>query len=140
MSSNLSPSDRTFRTILSLVRPSKLRACAGTQLKPEAEAEYRSIHANVWPGVLAALARHHIADYSIHYYVPLRLLIANFKYTGSDYDEDMRGIAADPETQRWWKLTDGMQESVVEGATGSGGDIPWWQELEEVFRFEGGSA
>lgn len=109
--------------------------------------------------MLAALARHHIADYSIYYYAPLRLLIANFKYIGSDYDEDMRGIAADPETQRWWKVTDGMQESVVEGATGSGGDIPWWQvrsvqldpglftylgrdvqELEEVFRFEGSSA
>ena len=39
----------------------------------------------------------------------------------------MRGIGEDPETQRWWKVTDGMQESFVEGATGSGGTIPWWQ-------------
>ena len=77
--------------------------------------------------MLAALERHHIVDYSIHYYPPLQLLIANFKYTGSDYDADMRGIAADPETQRWWKVTDHMQESLVDGATGSGGAIPWWQ-------------
>ena len=97
------------------------------QLRPEAEAEYKQVHAAVWPGVLAALERHHIVDYSIHHYPPLQLLIANFKYNGSDYDADMRGIAEDPETQRWWKVTDGMQESLVEGATGSGGAIPWWQ-------------
>jgi hypothetical protein len=48
------------------------------------------------------------------------------KYTGNDYDKDMAEIAADPETQRWWKLTDGMQESFVDGATGSGKEIPWW--------------
>ena len=77
--------------------------------------------------MLAALERHHIIDYSIHYYPPLQLLIANFKYVGEDYDADMRGIGEDPETQRWWKVTDGMQESFVEGATGSGGTIPWWQ-------------
>ncbi|KAH9857570.1 rhamnose mutarotase [Lenzites betulinus] len=119
--------------------PHARRVCQIIKLKPEAEAEYRGIHANVWPGVLAALARHHIADYSIHYYPPLHLLIANFKYTGVDYDADMRLVAADPETQRWWQVTDGMQESLVEGATGSGGAVPWWQELEEVFRFEGSS-
>ena len=66
-------------------------------------------------------------DYSIHYYPPLQLLIANFKYDGTDFDADMREIAEDPETQRWWKVTDHMQESFVEGATGSGGAVPWWQ-------------
>ncbi|KAI9059724.1 rhamnose mutarotase [Trametes sanguinea] len=120
--------------------PHTKRVCQIIKLKPEHAREYMALHAAVWPGVLAALARHHIADYSIHHHAPLRLLIATFKYTGSDYDADMRGIAADPETQRWWKLTDGMQESLVEGATGSGGELPWWLELPEVFRFEGGSA
>lgn len=48
------------------------------------------------------------------------------KYTGADYTKDMAGIAADPETQRWWKVTDGMQESFEKGATGSGGEVPWW--------------
>lgn len=76
--------------------------------------------------MLAALARAHIADYSIHYYPPLHLLIATFKYTGDDFDADMRKVAEDEETRRWWALTDKMQESFVEGATGSGGDKPWW--------------
>ncbi|KAI0792748.1 rhamnose mutarotase [Abortiporus biennis] len=119
--------------------PHSKRVCQIIKLKPEAEAEYKSLHAVVWPGVLAAIARHHIVDYSIHYYPPLQLLIATFKYTGSDYEADMKGIAEDEETRRWWKLTDGMQESFVGGATESGGEIPWWQELEEVFRFEGAS-
>lgn len=48
----------------------------------------------------------------------------------------MKLVAEDEETRRWWVLTDGMQESLVEGAEGSGkGD--WWLDLKEVFRFEG---
>ncbi|TBU24826.1 rhamnose mutarotase [Dichomitus squalens] len=117
--------------------PQSKRVCQIIKLKPEAEAEYRAIHAAVWPGVLAALERHHIVDYSIHYYPPLQLLVANFKYVGTDYDADMGGIAQDRDTRVWWKVTDRMQESFVPGATGSEGPVPWWQELEEVFRFEG---
>jgi L-rhamnose mutarotase len=77
--------------------------------------------------VLAALRRAHITDYSIYHYPPLQLLIATFKYTGQDYAADMAKVAEDPETQKWWELTDGMQESFVDGATGSGNEIPWWQ-------------
>ncbi|RDB19289.1 L-rhamnose mutarotase [Hypsizygus marmoreus] len=117
---------------------------ASSQLKPSYEAEYKRLHASVWPGVLAALARAHITDYSIHHYAPLQLLIATFEYTGDDYALDMQLVAEDPETRRWWAVTDGMQESFVPGAQGSGGDVPWWMvcclpysELEEVFRFEG---
>jgi len=112
------------------------RICQIIKLKPEAEAEYRDLHTNAWPGVLTALQRRGIVDYSIHYYAPLRLLISNFKYTGSDYETDMKAIGEDEETRKWWKLTDGMQESFNEGAHGSGGDIPWWKDLEEVFRME----
>ncbi|PSS32028.1 hypothetical protein PHLCEN_2v2205 [Hermanssonia centrifuga] len=106
--------------------PHTKRVCQIIKLKPEAEAEYLEIHKAAWPGVLAALSRHNIADYSIHYYRPLHLLIANFKYVGHEYEKDMTGIAADPETRNWWKMTDGMQESFEEGATGSGGDVSWW--------------
>jgi len=114
------------------------RICQIIKLKPERAAEYKAVHAAVWPTVLATLARHHIADYTIHHHPPLQLLVAAFTYTGEDYDKDMAAIAADEETQRWWSLTDGMQESFNEGATGSGGEVPWWTDLEQVFRFEGG--
>ena len=48
------------------------------------------------------------------------------KYTGTDYEADMKKVAEDPETQRWWKVTDGMQESFEGGAEGSGKETPWW--------------
>lgn len=35
------------------------------------------------------------------------------------------------------KMTDGMQESLVEGATGSESGPGWWTETAEVFRMEG---
>lgn len=38
----------------------------------------------------------------------------------------MKAIGDDEETQRWWSITDKMQESFNEGATGSGKEIPWW--------------
>jgi len=96
------------------------------------------LHGAFWPEVLFALEPHHIADSgcSSHYYPSLDLLTATFKYTG-DYEKDMQGIAEDKGTQRWWKVTDGMQESLDEGAKGSGGEVPWWTELEEIVRFQG---
>ncbi|KIM57096.1 hypothetical protein SCLCIDRAFT_131372 [Scleroderma citrinum Foug A] len=115
------------------------RICQIIKLKREYEEEYKQLHANVWPGVLAALARHNISDYSINHYPPLQLLIATFKYTGDDFEMDMEAMKEDEETQRWWKVTDEMQESFNEGATGSGKEIPWWTDVEEVFRFEGGT-
>ncbi|KAL4065216.1 rhamnose mutarotase [Scleroderma citrinum] len=115
------------------------RICQIIKLKPEYEKEYKKIHADVWPGVLAALGRHHISDYSINHYPPLQLLIATFKYNGDDFERDMKAIGEDEETQKWWEVTDKMQESFNEGATGSGKEIPWWTDVEEVFRFEGGT-
>ncbi|KAH7890040.1 hypothetical protein F5I97DRAFT_1849786 [Phlebopus sp. FC_14] len=117
--------------------PKAKRICQIIKLKPDRVEEYKEIHASVWPGVLAALARHHIIDYSINHYPPLQLLIATFKYTGDDYEKDMKALGEDEETQRWWKVTDGMQESFNEDATGSGKDVPWWTDVAEVFRFEG---
>lgn len=85
------------------------------------------LHDHAWPSVLAAMERNNIVDYSIHYYKPMNLLIATFKYIGTDFEGDMKAIGEDEETRRWWKLTDSMQESLVEGAEGSGTAVPWWQ-------------
>ena len=40
-------------------------------------------------------------------------------------------MAADPVTQRWWELTDAMQEPYPERAEGS-----WWLDLPEVFHLD----
>jgi L-rhamnose mutarotase len=103
------------------------------RLRPEAEAEYRRIHADVWPSVLAQIARSHIRDYSIHLHDGL--LFARFTYVGDDYAADLAAMAADPETQRWWEITNPMQEPLPTRAEGE-----WWAEMEPVFYFSGDAA
>lgn len=92
-----------------------------------------------------AIRKARICDYSINFLpCPIYnasdatiagLLIATFKYIGDDFDGDMKGMAKDEEVRRWWKLTDSMQKSLVDGATGSA-DGPWWLDVDEKFRFE----
>jgi L-rhamnose mutarotase len=53
------------------------------------------------------------------------------EYTGTDYEKDMATIAADPETQRWWKITDPMQSQVPEARPGE-----WWHVIPENFHVD----
>jgi L-rhamnose mutarotase len=98
------------------------------QLKPEAIDEYKKIHAEVWPGVLATIAACHIKNYSIFLREPENLLFAYFEYHGDDLKGDMAKMAADETTQRWWKITDPMQTPLETAAEGE-----WWAPAEEVF-------
>ena len=98
-------------------------------LLPEKEAEYRALHAEVWPGVLAALNAAHVHNYSI--FLRDGVLFSYLEYTGSDYATDMAAIAADPTTRRWWQLTDPCQRPVESAAEGE-----WWAPAEEVFHLD----
>ncbi|WVR03984.1 hypothetical protein IAU60_000983 [Kwoniella sp. DSM 27419] len=113
------------------------RICQVVKVRPERLEEYKKVHAAVWPEVLAALRKAHVVDYSIHFFEPHHLLIAHMRYIGDDFERDMAGIAENESTKRWWALTDGMQESFVQGATGSESGPGWWLNAEEVFRMEG---
>jgi len=100
-------------------------------LKPEKIDYYRKLHAAVWPGVLRKIKDCHILNYSIylkeiepgkHY------LFSYFEYTGADFEADMAKMAADPETQRWWKETDPCQSAIP-----LRGEKEWWSRMAEVF-------
>jgi L-rhamnose mutarotase len=99
------------------------------RLRPEKEAEYRRLHADAWPGVLAALKRANIANYSI--FLRDGLLFSYLEYTGTDYAADTAAIGADPETHRWWQLTDPCQQAVDSAAPGE-----WWAPMTEVFHLD----
>ncbi len=101
------------------------------KLRPEDREEYIRYHADVWPGVLDRIAKCNIRNYSI--FLHDDLLIAYFEYVGADYDADMKQMAADPETQRWWKIMDPMQVPLAEAAQSG----KRWLELPEVFHFAG---
>jgi L-rhamnose mutarotase len=100
-------------------------------LKPEKLAYYKELHAAVWPSVLKKIKDCHIRNYSIYLKEIEKgklYLFAYFEYTGNDFDADMAKMAADPETQRWWKETDPCQMRIP-----MSGEKDWWSSLEEVF-------
>ena len=96
------------------------------QLKPEKEEEYKRLHADVWPEVLAMIRACNIQNYSI--FLRDGLLFSYFEYHGEDYQADMAKMAADSKTQEWWALTDPCQKPVASHGPGE-----WWTPMEEVF-------
>ncbi len=104
----------------------RMAQCIG--LRPEAMAEYKRIHAAVWPEVLATIARCNIRNYSIYLKEPENILFAYFEYHGTDYAADMARMADDPRTQEWWAITAPMQVPLDNRREGE-----WWARMEEVF-------
>ena len=97
-------------------------------LKPEAIAEYKRIHAAVWPKVLEQIRRSNITNYSIFLREPENLLFAYYEYAGTDHAADMALVAADPATQQWWDLCMPMQSPLASRSAEE-----WWAGTEEVF-------
>ncbi|KAK3111297.1 hypothetical protein LTR53_013593 [Teratosphaeriaceae sp. CCFEE 6253] len=97
---------------------------------------YKDCHAAVWPAVLAQIKDCNISDYSIYLDESTMTLFASMKYDGEDFDADMEKMKANEEVQKWWRMTDSMQESFVDGSKGSMDPKGWWRGLEEVFRCE----
>jgi L-rhamnose mutarotase len=112
-----------------VVKNEPTRYASVIRLRAEHETDYRRLHADVWPGVLTALRRANIGNYSI--FLRDGLLFSYLEYTGSDYSADTAAIAADPDTQRWWQLTDPCQRPVDSTAPGE-----WWAPLTEVFHLD----
>ena len=87
-------------------------------LRPEQMAEYKRVHAAVWPEVLAQIRRSNIRNYSIYLREPENLMFAYFEYVGTDFAADMAAMAADPKTQEWWALCNPMQKPLDTRADG----------------------
>lgn len=100
----------------------------GSVIKVKADKleEYKTLHTNVWPGVLKKIKECNITNYSIYY--KDGFLFSYFEYVGDDYEADMALIADDPETQRWWDVCKPCQEPLETRNEGE-----WWADMEEVF-------
>ena len=99
-------------------------------VREEKLAEYKRLHANVWPEVDAMIGECNIRNFTIflrklpdgkHY------LFCYFEYVGADYDADMKKMAADSMTQKWWALTDPCQEPLPDRRLGEK-----WAAMAEV--------
>jgi len=107
-----------------------MRVGAVIGLKPEMKEKYIRLHANTWPGVLAQIRRSNIRNYSI-FLAELEgklYLFAYYEYVGDDFEADMKAMAADETTQRWWKETDPCQIRLPDTPEGQ-----WWKRIPEVF-------
>jgi len=96
------------------------------KVKPEKRERYLELHRNVWPGVLATIAECNIRNYSIFLWG--EYLFAYFEYIGDDYEADMRKMADDPITQKWWDECKPLQESL---SADSAKD--WWVNMQCAF-------
>ncbi len=77
-------------------------------LPPENKEAYLTLHAAVWPTVERTLTEAGIRNYSI--FLDGEDLFAYFEVDDhTTLAEASAKIAADPETQRWWALTDPLQ-------------------------------
>ena len=88
--------------------------------------EYKKLHKNIWPEVAKTINECNIKNYSIFY--KDGYLFSYFEYTGNNYDSDMKKMADDPVTQKWWDICKPMQEPLQTRKEGE-----WWAEMEEVF-------
>lgn len=101
------------------------------RVKHDRVAEYKALHAKVWPEVLKAISAANIRNYTIFLREPENLLFSYYEYHGVDYEGDLRRIAADSKTQEWWKFTAPCQQTLPTSAEGE-----WWASMEEVFHHE----
>lgn len=99
------------------------------KVKPEKLEEYKELHANTWPGVLARITASNIRNYSIYY--KDGFLFSYYEYWGDDYAADMAAMRQDPITQQWWEVTGPCQEPLESRAEGE-----WWAKMEEVFHHD----
>ena len=132
-----------MKTLLCLLFAASLAGCASTPpahvtryvwvtgLKPEKAEYYRQLHAHPWPSVLQQIKNSHIQNFSIHEreIAGQTYLVAYLEYTGTDFAADMKRMAADPETVRWWKETDPCQSPLPDAAAKE----KIWSDTKEVY-------
>ena len=97
-------------------------------LKPTTVAEYKRIHADVWPEVLKAIKDSNIRNYTIFLREPENILFAYWEYHGADFAADLEKMKAVPRMRDWWKITDPMQVPFDTRRKDE-----WWARMENVF-------
>jgi L-rhamnose mutarotase len=136
---------KLLRFTLPLLALVILSGCATTQphvtryawvtgLKPEKIEHYEYLHSHPWPAVSKMIKDCHIQNYSIYEREidGKTYLFSYLEYTGADFAADMKRMAADPETLRWWKETDPCQQPLPDAA--AKGKI--WSDAKEVFHLQ----
>ena len=100
-------------------------------IAPEKIAEYKELHANVWPEVLEQIAAANIRNYTIFLREPENVMFGTWEYHGDDFEADMAKVAANEATRRWWAVCGPCQRPLESRKKGE-----WWATMEEVFHVD----
>ena len=99
------------------------------RLQPGAYEEYKRLHSAVWPSVLKMISECNIRNYSIYH--KDGYLFSYFEYVGKNFAADMKKMADEPETQRWWAVCMPLQQPLETRKEGE-----WWADMEELFHYD----
>ncbi len=99
------------------------------KLKPEGAEEYISQHKAVWSEVLSKIKECNISNYSI--FIRDNVLFAYFEYSGNDFDDDIKKMAAHEETQKWWNVVKPLMQQIETAGTDE-----FWTNMEEIFHLD----
>lgn len=100
-------------------------------IAPEAIAEYKKLHADVWPEVLAQIRDSNIRNYTIFLREPENVMFGTWEYHGTDFAADMAKMAENEATRRWWEVCGPLQRPLDSRKKGE-----WWAMMEEVFHVD----
>jgi len=96
--------------------------------------EYKKLQADMGPDGLKMIREWNMHNYSI-YLGELEdgkfYLFSYFEYTGDDFDADLKKMAADRTTQKWWDVCMPCQQPIEFRGTDE-----WWMNMEEIFHCE----
>lgn len=96
------------------------------KVRPDAHAEYRRRHDDIWPELAAALRAHGVLSYSI-FLDPARSLL--FACADVESIERWNAVARTDVCRRWWAFMRDIMETNQD-------DSPVADDLAEVFRLE----
>lgn len=100
-------------------------------IKAEHIAEYKRLHAAVWPEVLGMISACNIRNYTIFLREPENLLFGYWEYHGADFKADAAKMAADPRTQDWWAINMPLQAPLSSRKDGD-----WWANCKPIFHLD----
>lgn len=89
------------------------RFASAVELIPEKEQQYRKLHADVWPEVVAAVKKANIRNYNIYIAEvgDKKYLFSYLEYAGDDLEKDFAEISENPIVRdKWWPITDACQK------------------------------
>ena len=108
--------------------------------RPELIEQYQQLHDKTWEEVMARMYASNMRDFVVWFHPTTNMMFHQFIYVGTDFEQDMARVAADPVVRFWWTYCEPCQEplhwSGPPPSQGGAGDPAhpgeWWSPLLQV--------